>query len=116
MGIVSNGEHNQRQYKLVRTGIDHHFGGFILSGECGMAKPAPGVFELACDSMCVSPSQAVYVGDRRDIDAEAARGVGMDGIWLDRIGTSDDNDPRRRIGSHSALSAAITLIEQDSRE
>jgi putative hydrolase of the HAD superfamily len=116
MGIVSNGERGQQQYKLVRTGIGHYFGPLILSGECGMAKPARGIFELACDSMGVSPSQAVYVGDRRDIDAEAARSVGMHGIWLDRIGASDDSDPRRRIGSLSALPAAITLIEQDSRE
>ena len=88
MGIVSNGERNQQQYKLVRTGIDHYFGPLILSGECGMAKPARGIFELACNSLGVSPSQAVYVGDRRDIDAEAARSAGMYGIWLDRIGAS----------------------------
>jgi putative hydrolase of the HAD superfamily len=116
MGIVSNGERSQQQYKLVRTGVDHYFGPLILSGECGIAKPARGIFELACDSMGVSPSQAVYVGDRRDIDAEAARSVGMHGIWLDRIGASDNSDPRRRIGSLSELPAAITLIEQDSQE
>src|SRR6516225_2288092 len=43
MGIVSNGERNQQQYKLVRTGIDHYLGTLILSGECGMAKPARGI-------------------------------------------------------------------------
>jgi FMN phosphatase YigB (HAD superfamily) len=29
-----------------------------------VAKPARGIFELACDSMGVPPSQAIYVGDR----------------------------------------------------
>ena len=77
MGIVSNGERSQQQYKFLRSGIDHYFGPLILSGECGMAKPARSIFELACDSTGVSPSQAVYVGDRRDIDAEAERSVGM---------------------------------------
>jgi putative hydrolase of the HAD superfamily len=112
MGIISNGERSQQQHKLVRTGIDHYFGSLVLSAECGVAKPASRIFELACDSMGVTPSQAVYVGDRRDVDAEAARSVGMHGIWLDRFGASDDSDPRARIGSLSALPAAIALIEQ----
>jgi putative hydrolase of the HAD superfamily len=112
MGIVSNGELSQQQHKLVSTGIAHYFDSLVLSGECGVAKPAPDIFELACDQMGVSPSQAVYVGDRRDVDAEAARGVGMHGVWLDRFGASDDGDPRSRIGSLSVLPAAIKLIEK----
>ena len=112
MGIVSNGERSQQQYKLVKTGIDHYFGPLILSGECGVAKPARGIFELACASMGIPPSHAIYVGDRRDVDAEAARSVGMHGIWLDRFGVSDDSDSPMRISSLSVLPVAITLIEQ----
>ena len=114
MGIISNGDRTQQEYKLVRTGIDHYFGRLILSAECGMAKPSPGIFNLACKSMGVSPTQAVYVGDRLDVDAEAARRAGMHGIWLDRSGASDDIDPRRRIGSLSALPGTMMLIEQNS--
>ena len=115
MGIVSNGERSQQQYKLMKTRIDHYFGPVILSGECGIAKPARGIFELACGSMGACPSQAVYVGDRRDVDAEAARSVGMHGIWLDRSGSTDHGHPLNRIGSLSELPAAITLIEQNQR-
>ena len=94
MGIVSNGERSQQQYKLMKTRIDHYFGPVILSGECGIAKPARGIFELACGSMGACPSQAVYVGDRPDVDAEAARSVGMHGIWLDRSGSTDHGHPK----------------------
>jgi putative hydrolase of the HAD superfamily len=48
MGIISNGERRQQQGKLVRTGIANYFGPLILSAECGLAKPAPGIFQLAC--------------------------------------------------------------------
>jgi putative hydrolase of the HAD superfamily len=113
MGIISNGERSQQQYKLTKAGIDHYFGPLILSGECGIAKPARGIFELACHSMGVCPTRAVYVGDRHDVDAEAARNVGMHGIWLDRHGASTDGD--RRIDSLSELPAVITLIERSSR-
>jgi FMN phosphatase YigB (HAD superfamily) len=100
----------------VRTVIDRYFGLLILSGECGIAKPARDIFGLACDSMGVSPSQAVYVGDRRFIDAEAARSVGVCIANGDRLRASDDSGPWRRIGSLSALPAAITVIEQNSRK
>jgi putative hydrolase of the HAD superfamily len=114
MGIISNGERSQQLHKLLKTGIDHYFDQLTLSGECGVAKPAPGIFELACHSMGVSPSQAIYVGDRRDVDAEAARSAGMHGIWLDRSGASDHNESSVRIVSLSELPGTITVIEQTS--
>jgi len=111
MGIISNGDRGQQQHKLVTAGIDHYFAPVIVSGECGFAKPDARIFELACQSMGVSPSDAVYVGDRRDIDAEGARRAGMHGIWLDRMGGAADGD-RQRVDSLSGLSAVIQLIDQ----
>jgi putative hydrolase of the HAD superfamily len=91
MGIISNGERTQQSRKLQQNGIGHHFRELILSDECGTAKPARRIFDLACDAMGVAPSEAVYVGDRRDIDAEAAREAGLHGIWLDRSGLGEDS-------------------------
>ena len=111
MGIISNGERTQQHRKLVRAGIDHYFRHLILSAECGVAKPARRIFELACDTMGTAPSRAVYVGDRRDIDAEAARRAGLHGIWLDRSsGAPDDGNSAARIGSLAALPDAIRRI------
>ena len=112
MGIISNGERNQQQGKLERTGIAHYFDALILSAECGMAKPAPGIFQLACVSMGVSPSQAVYVGDRQDVDAEAARRAGLLGIWLNRSAVAHNDDPRTRIDSLLTLPTALGLLER----
>jgi putative hydrolase of the HAD superfamily len=77
MGIISNGERHPQHRKLVRAGIAHFFDALILSAGCGVAKPAPDIFHLECVSMGVQPSQAVYVGDRQDVDAEAARRAGL---------------------------------------
>ncbi len=96
MGVISNGERSQQQYKLERAGIAGCFGPLILSAECGMAKPARGIFELACREMGVAPSEAVYVGDRRDIDAEAAQSAGLRGVWLDRAGMGGAGIPQIR--------------------
>jgi len=80
MGIISNGDWSQQKHRLVKTGIDHYFGSLVSSGEWGRANPAAAIFELACDSMSVPPSQAASVGDRRHVESEAARIVGMHGI------------------------------------
>ena len=95
-GVISNGERSQQQYKLERAGIAGCFGPLILSAECGMAKPSRGIFELACREMGAAPSEAVYVGDRRDIDAEAAQSAGLRGVWLDRAGMGGAGIPQIR--------------------
>jgi putative hydrolase of the HAD superfamily len=77
MGIVSNGERCQQQYKLVKTGIDRYFGPLILSGEYGVAKPARGIFELACDSMGGTSISGHLCRRPADVNAEAAQSVGM---------------------------------------
>ena len=113
MGIISNGAYAQQHHKLTQAGIARYFSSLTLSDECGVAKPAPGIFHLACASMDVRPSQAIYVGDRRDIDAEAARAAGLHGIWLDRR-TSADHHPLTRVSSMSALPAVVESLNQRS--
>lgn len=113
LGVVSNSERAQQQTKLERNGVAHRFGTMIMSADCGIAKPAPGIFHLACETMGVSPSQAVYVGDRPDIDADAARKAGLWGIWLDRSAIEESADPRLRIHSLTALPAVLALLERD---
>ena len=112
MGIISNGERSQQQSKLSRAGIARYFGPLIVSSECGMAKPSRGIFELACAAMGVVPFQAIYIGDRLDIDAEGAQAAGLHGIWLDRRGVGSDGNNRMRIESLAALPEAVALIAQ----
>ena len=56
----------------------------MISEECGWSKPSREIFLEACRRIGASPAEAVYVGDRYDIDAEAARQAGLTGVWLDR--------------------------------
>lgn len=82
LGIVTNGDSAQQAKKL--RSIVGRFEHVVASGECGWAKPSPEIFKAALARFAVSPEEACYVGDRYDIDAEAARRVGLIGIWLDR--------------------------------
>ena len=108
-GIISNGERVQQHRKLARAGVAPHFRVWILSAECGVAKPAPAIFAKACEAMGVNAAEAVYVGDRADIDAAAARAAGLHGLWLDRKGAAKSGD-RYRIASLDELPEAIARL------
>jgi putative hydrolase of the HAD superfamily len=84
LGVVSNGQSKQQRRKLDALGITQRFAGIVISGDIGVRKPAPEIFLHACTLMDASPHDALYVGDRYDIDALGARGAGLVGVWLDR--------------------------------
>ena len=84
LGVISNGQGHQQRKKLAQTGILDRFECLLISEECGCAKPDQTIFVRACTQAGESPANAIYVGDRYDIDAQAARTAGLQGIWLDR--------------------------------
>ena len=51
----------------------------VISGEIGMIKPEPGIFEYACRQLEVEPSEAVFIDDA-ERNCEGARAVGMKAI------------------------------------
>jgi putative hydrolase of the HAD superfamily len=84
VGIISNGQVEQQRQKLKNTGIEARFECIVISEEYGWSKPSREIFLEACRRIGASPADAVYVGDRYDIDAEGARRAGLTGVWLDR--------------------------------
>ena len=48
----------------------------VDSSHVGMRKPERAIYELTCERMCVTPSEAVFVDDNVD-NVEAARAYGM---------------------------------------
>ena len=65
----------------------------VSSGEFGVMKPDPRIFQEALDRMNVFASQAVMVGDSLAHDALGARQVGMRAVLLDRDACVQAVDP-----------------------
>jgi putative hydrolase of the HAD superfamily len=59
----------------------------LTSAEAGVAKPDAAIFHEACRRAGCAPQDSIYVGDRLETDAMAARAAGLHGIWLDRSGS-----------------------------
>jgi putative hydrolase of the HAD superfamily len=84
LGIISNGQPAHQRRKLERTDLTDRVDYILISDECAWSKPSRGIFLHACESAGVAPADAVYIGDRYDVDAVGARNAGLTGIWLDR--------------------------------
>ena len=84
LGVITNGGSVHQRQKLAGVGALDRFAAVVASEDLGFAKPAPQIFEAACEAMGASPSACLHVGDRLDADAIGACDAGLRGVWLDR--------------------------------
>jgi putative hydrolase of the HAD superfamily len=62
-----------------RDGWDDMFDVVVISGEVGLRKPEPEIFELTCKQLQVAPADCVFVDDL-EINVAAAGELGMTGV------------------------------------
>jgi putative hydrolase of the HAD superfamily len=85
LAVVSNFDYAPTcRAVLEREGIAHLFETVVISDEVGWRKPKPLIFETALRRMALHPADALFVGDRADIDVLGARAVGMSSVWINR--------------------------------
>ena len=65
--------------RLQRDGIEAAVDAVILSCEVGVAKPDPGIYQVALERLGVVATAAAFVDDA-EVNVEAARALGMEGI------------------------------------
>ena len=92
LGVIANQARGARDRLRVR-GWAPLFAVCISSGEEGIKKPEPAIFELALQRAGCRPDQAVMVGDRIDNDVAPARAVGMATVRIHQ-GLSRKQSPR----------------------
>ena len=76
LGIVSD---YPAEAKLRALGIDDAFDAIVCSRapEVGFFKPHPRGLQVAREKLGTAAAETLYVGDRPEVDAEAARAAGM---------------------------------------
>lgn len=91
VAVLTNGDQAKQDDKMERAGLAALVEATIASSTLGVAKPEPAAFRAALDRLGTPSAEAVYVGDRLDVDARAATAAGLTGIWLNR--SRDVTDP-----------------------
>jgi putative hydrolase of the HAD superfamily len=92
IGLISNYDHPPHVYLLLaRLGLAALFDVVVVSGEVGVEKPDPRIFELAIGQAKLQPREVVYVGDTAD-DVHGALDAGLCPILIRRQGAATERE------------------------
>lgn len=87
-GLISN---SWGRGRYDRDSFEELFDGVVISGEVGLHKPQPEIFQLGAERICLEPPDCVFVDDLRE-NCAGAEAVGMTavlhrdtGATLDRL-------------------------------
>lgn len=94
---------------LKNEGLLDAFTSMVFSDECGMRKPASGIFHEALKRLGLDAPHVVHVGDDARLDVEGARLANMRVIHLGD-GGAGDNMPDASIQELSELPAAVDWL------
>lgn len=87
LGVVSNFDYTPTALGVLeREGLAEMMAAIVVSADVGWRKPKPLIFEVALERLRIAPGQALFVGDRVDIDVAGAQQVGMRAVWVNREG------------------------------
>jgi putative hydrolase of the HAD superfamily len=114
LGLVTNGPVRLQQGKIDQVGIAPLFEVIVISGQVGVHKPDPRVFQRALDQLACAGGEAWYVGDHPRNDVLGAAGVGITPIWLSGVHPWPEGieRPGRRI---DRLEEVILTVMGDDR-
>ncbi len=83
LGVVSNATSALVVRRILEMhGILHWFRACIVSAEVGYRKPRREIFQLALSALGAKAAEAIFVGDRPDVDIQGAREAGLRTIML----------------------------------
>jgi putative hydrolase of the HAD superfamily len=108
--VISNSNGSVRRI-LTELGLARYLEFVLDSGELGIEKPDPRIFQLALDRAGVEPARAIYVGDLYSIDVLGARAVGMTPVLLDPGACWGDRDCVVAPGLLAAVRLAVGELE-----
>jgi putative hydrolase of the HAD superfamily len=112
LGVVSNADgliaQRLRDLEVLQVGpgLGVEVGCVIDSGEVGVMKPDPRIFELALTALDVRADEAWYVGDMPAFDVVGARRAGVRPFLMDPLELHVDA-PYDRVGSLGDLATLI---------
>lgn len=87
LAVVSNFDYTPTALAILReAGVAEIFETIVVSDAVGWRKPAPPIFRETLERMRLDPRDALFVGDRADIDVAGAHGMGMEAAWLNPAG------------------------------
>ena len=83
LGIISNWDDRLRPL-LRELQLDSYFDSIVISGEAGLQKPDPRIFQAAAAQLNTPPEAILHIGDSASEDVAGARAAGLQALLLTR--------------------------------
>lgn len=81
-GVITNGPSVLQNHKMDTSGLRPYCDIVVVSGDEGVHKPDPRLFEITAERLGVKPQECVYVGDHPVNDIQGALSAGMRAIRM----------------------------------
>jgi HAD superfamily hydrolase (TIGR01549 family) len=87
LALITNGPVDTQQDKIVAADLERWFDAVVISGELGVAKPEPAIFQAAANRVGVPVDGAWHIGDSllNDVGGAYRAGLGA-AVWINRDG------------------------------
>lgn len=84
LALISNFDHPPHAHRVLRKfGLDVFFHTIVVSGDVGVKKPNPEIFQIALNKTGLSANEVIYVGDTQE-DVEGATAAGVRPVLIAR--------------------------------
>jgi len=103
--LVTNSSVAGQRGKLESVGLSSAFDAVVVSGELGIAKPDPAIFNEALVQLGLTNVDVWHVGDSLSSDVAGALAADIRGVWLNRGG-------RRRGPTDPVPDVEITSLDE----
>jgi len=107
LALVTNGASCLQREKLERSGLGAHFDAVVVSGDLGVGKPEPAIFEHALSLVGAEAAHAVMIGDTVERDIDGALALGLRAVWINRFGQRPPREDLVEIRSLDELAALL---------
>lgn len=82
MHVITNSVKTTQMRRLTESGLIKYFDRIFISEELGSQKPAPEFFDIVFDTLGISRSEALIIGDSYSSDIKGGINAGVDTCWF----------------------------------
>lgn len=83
--MLTNGSPSLQHTKLeITSELVAYFDDILISGDFGIGKPDPSIFQYILERNNLAKEQAIMVGDNLNTDILGSNRIGMKNVWINR--------------------------------
>ncbi len=85
LGLITNGPTDPQWRKINKVKLPRIMEVILVSGQLGISKPDPRIFDVALEGLRVAPEEALMVGNSLEHDHQGAINAGMRFVWANHF-------------------------------